>query len=108
MRVLLTGGTGNVGGAAVDRLVADGHEVTVIGRRAGLEVPGAAYLQADINDFDRLVSVMRGFDAIVHLAAHGSPFGQPGREVFRVNDLGTFNVYEAAAECGITRVVSAS
>lgn len=108
MRVLLTGGTGNVGKAAVARLSALDHGVTVIGRSAQSEVKNANYVQCDISDYDRLEEVMRGHDAVVHLAAHPSPVGLPGREVFRVNDLGTFNVFEAAAECGISRIVGAS
>ncbi len=109
MNVLLTGGTGRVGIACVKRLVRSGHKVTVIGRRAEMEVPaGASYEMCDINDYERLRAAMGGHEAIVHLAAIASPVGSPGREVFRVNDLGTFNVFEAAAETGISRVVGAS
>lgn len=108
MRVFLTGGTGNVGEAAVARLVEHGHEVTVIGRRAEMNTPGATYRQCDILDYDLLESLVRGHDTIVHLAAIPNPIGVPGRTVFEANDLGTFNVFEAAAECGIGRVVAAS
>ncbi len=108
MRVLLTGGTGNVGMAAVAHLVELGYDVTVIGRSADQDIPNARYVQCDINDYERLERVTQDHDAIVHLAARPSPVGVPGHEVFRVNDLGTFNVYEAAAEAGIRRIVSAS
>ena len=109
MKVLLTGGTGKVGVAAVRRLRASGHDVTVIGRREAMDVPdGAAYVQCDINDFDGVSKVMEGHDSIVHLAAIPTPHAVPGRDVFRVNDLGTFIVYEAAAKHGISRIVGAS
>ncbi|MFW5777514.1 MAG: NAD-dependent epimerase/dehydratase family protein [Spirochaetota bacterium] len=108
MRIIVTGGTGNVGVAAVEQLAQLGHKMTVIGRSANQDVRGATYLQCDINDYESLEDAVRGHDAIVHLAAHGGPIGRPGREVFRVNDLGTFNVFEAAAETGIRRVVGAS
>ncbi|MFW6291895.1 MAG: NAD-dependent epimerase/dehydratase family protein [Spirochaetota bacterium] len=108
MRIIVTGGTGNVGVAAVEQLAQLGHEMTVIGRSANQDVPGAVYRQCDISDYECLEDAVRGHDAVVHLAAHGSPVGRPGREVFRVNDLGTFNVFEAAAETGIRRVVGAS
>ncbi|MFP4377892.1 MAG: NAD-dependent epimerase/dehydratase family protein [Spirochaetales bacterium] len=108
MRVLVTGGTGSVG-RAVTRLLAEaGYEVTVIGRSARAEVEHATYEQCDVNDYDRLREVVEGHESIVHLAALRSPVGNPGREVFRVNDLGTFHVFEAAAEAGIGRVVAAS
>lgn len=108
MKVLVTGGTGNVGRAAVARLVEHGHAVTVIGRRPRLEIEGAAYAQCDINDFAALSEQMRGMEGVVHLAAIPHPSMAPGEEIFRVNCEGTFNVYRAAANAGIRRVVSAS
>jgi NAD-dependent epimerase/dehydratase family protein len=108
MRIFLTGGTGRVGAAAVARLLAAGHTLTVVGRRPALEVGAASYSQCDVNDFQTLQALMTGHDAVVHLAAITNPVSSPGRELMRVNLLGTFNVYEAAAECGISRVVCAS
>jgi nucleoside-diphosphate-sugar epimerase len=108
MRILLTGGTGNVGPAVIEHLSEAGHDVLTVGRREHMDVPGGRYLQRDINDYDALLDAMRGCDAVVHLAAIAHPMGRPGRELFRVNALGTFNVFEAAAECGIARVVGAS
>jgi hypothetical protein len=108
MRILVTGGTGNVGRAAVRRLVEHGHDVRVIGRRAELEIEGADYRRCDITDFDCLREHVEGMDGIVHLAAIPYPGGAPGQEVFRVNAVGTFNVYRAAADEGIPKIVSAS
>lgn len=108
MKVFITGGTGSVGEAAVKRFVDGGYGVKVIGRRPDMEIPGAEYAQCDINEFDSLAEQMAGYDAVVHLAAIPGPGGGPGRELFRVNDLGTFNVFEAAAAHGIERVVGAS
>jgi nucleoside-diphosphate-sugar epimerase len=51
---------------------------------------------------------MRGCDQVVHLAALASPVVGRPEEVFRVNAEGTFNVFQAAAEAGIRRVVQAS
>jgi len=51
---------------------------------------------------------MRGMEAVVHLAAIPAPAGHYGHTVFHVNCTGSVNVYEAAAEEKITRVVSAS
>ncbi len=108
MKVFLTGGTGNVGAAAVARLVDHGHEVTVVGRRANADVPGATYRQCDVGDYDCVTALMRGHDSVVHLAAIPNPVGNPGRAVFHSNAQGTFHVFEAAAENGISRVVAAS
>lgn len=108
MRVLITGGTGAVGQATVERLVRHGWEVRVIGRRAGFEIPGADYQVCDITNFVDVRNQMRGFDTVVHLAAVPNPRVSPGPEVFHINAVGTFNVYEAAAEEGIRKLVQAS
>ena len=108
MKVLVTGGTGNVGRTAVAYLLQQGYQVRVIGRRPNVTIEGAEYLQCDVNDFDRLLECTKGMEAIVHLAAIANPAFGPGQEIFRVNCAGTFNVFEAAARQGIKRVVTAS
>lgn len=108
MKVLITGGTGAVGQAVVKLLAEHGHELTVTGRREAVTVSSGRYISCDVTDYDSLRAIMKGHDAVVHLAAYNSPVGVAGRDVFRVNSVGTFNVFEAAAECGIRRVVGAS
>ncbi len=108
MRVLITGGTGSVGHATVERFVQHGWDVRVIGRRAGFEIPGAEYQVCDITNYDAVREQMRGFDTVVHLAAVPNPRVVPGPEVFHINTLGTFNIYEAAAAEGIGKLVQAS
>jgi UDP-glucose 4-epimerase len=108
MKVLVTGGTGNVGRAAVRRLVKNGHHVRVIGRRADIEIKGAEYHPCDITDYERLREHVRGQDGIIHLAAVPYPGGGPGQQVFHVNCTGTYNVYRAAADEGVARISNAS
>jgi NAD(P)-dependent dehydrogenase (short-subunit alcohol dehydrogenase family) len=107
VRILVTGGTGRVGIAVVARLARAGHDLTVIGRTARANVPGAHYAQCDINDPAAMRSAAVGMDAIVHLAAIPGPISR-SEEIFRVNCSGTFNLYEAAARAGIRRVVCIS
>lgn len=113
MKILLTGGTGNVGRAAVARLVQNGHTLRVVGRRPIEELDaklleGAEYVQCNVNDYAALREQVRGMEGIVHLAAIAFPGGGPSQEVFRVNCSGTYNVYQAAAEEGIKRISCAS
>ena len=108
MKILVTGGTGDVGRAAVAQLVSNGHQVTVIGRRAGIAVDGAQYRACDVTDFESLREQAKGMEGIVHLAAIRHPSLAPGQEIFRVNCTGTYNVFSAAADVGIKRIVSAS
>jgi nucleoside-diphosphate-sugar epimerase len=113
MNILVTGGLGSVGRPLVELLVKNGHTVKVIGRRPEAEVeaeliPGSAYASCDINDFSAIRQQVRGMDTIIHLAAIAAPMMAAGVEIFRINCAGTFNVYEAAAQEGIRRVVTAS
>jgi len=108
MKVLITGGTGSVGRAATERLVKNGWDVRVIGRRSHVEVPGAEYAVCDVTSFEDLCDKAVGCDAIVHLAAVPQPTEAPAPELMRVNVLGTVNVFQAAVRVGILRVVQAS
>jgi len=82
--------------------------VRVIGRTEGIAIEGAEYRACDTNDFGGLREQVRGMQAVVHLAAIRHPSLAPGQEIFRVNCAGTYNVYRAAADEGIQRVVVAS
>jgi len=116
MRIIVTGGIGNVGRTAVARLLRHGHEVRILDRSApeAIEeqlweaVRGAEYHQVDTTNYAGLAPLFEGMDAVVHLAAYASPHPATAHEIFRVNCDGTFNVYQAAANAGIKRVVSAS
>ena len=108
MKVLVTGAVGNVGRATVELLAADGHSIRIVGRRSGLHVAGAEYHACDVINYPRLVELTRGMDAVVHLAAMGNPSLGTPEQVFRTNCQGTFNVYQAAVEAGVRRVVAAS
>lgn len=108
MRVLVTGGTGAVGRAVVERLVNHGWDVRVIGRRAGFDLPGADYRVCDVADYAELREQMTGCQTVVHLAAVPNPRTVPGHELFQTNTAGTYNVYEAAAAKGIQKLVQAS
>lgn len=108
MRVLVTGATGSVGREVALLLVAHGHEVRVVGRRREAGLPGVDYRPCDVTDYATLKDAMRETEAIIHLAALPTPLHGPDEELFRINCAGSFNVYQAAAELGIRRVVSAS
>jgi UDP-glucose 4-epimerase len=108
VKVLVTGATGNVGPALVERLVACGDTVKVIGRKPGHVIPGAVYRSCDITDFPRLVEETRGMDAVAHLAAIPGPHMGGPEAIFLANCQGSMNVYQAASLAGIRRVVSAS
>lgn len=70
--ILVTGGAGYVGHVLVPRLLASGHTVTVYDTLYfGCRLPNAPELRVikgDIRNTAKLAAVMRGMDAILHLA----------------------------------------
>lgn len=114
MNILITGGLGGVGRPLVQQLLSHGHAVRIFDRNAAASadpstaVDAAEHMSGDVTDFTALRKAVRGMHAVIHLAALTHPAAGPGHEIFRVNAAGTFNVYEAAAQEGIRRVVCAS
>ena len=111
--VVVTGGSGKLGRACVRDLIDHGYDVTnvdVAPSRDDL----CPLVRADLADFGKALEVLAGVDerpradAVVHLAAIPAPGMVPNAEVFRVNTLSTYNVFEAARRLGITNVVWAS
>jgi CDP-paratose 2-epimerase len=110
MKALVTGGAGFIGSNLVQRLLEQGHEVTVYddlsrrGAAKNVDWLRAGYgsrwtlLQADIRDFDTLRAAVDGADVVYHLASQVAVTTsvQEPRHDFEVNALGTFNVLEAA------------
>ena len=77
VRVLVTGGAGYVGCVLVERLLGEGHAVTVFdnlmfGGRGLLPYfarPNFSFVRGDIRDREGLARVVRDADLIIHLAA---------------------------------------
>jgi nucleoside-diphosphate-sugar epimerase len=73
MKILLTGGTGFIGSAVLDQLVAAGHRVTAVVRsqKSSLQVQdaGATGIIGDLFDPRWLAAELRGHDAAIHTAA---------------------------------------
>ncbi|MDD1749678.1 MAG: SDR family oxidoreductase [Methanothrix sp.] len=118
MRVLVTGGAGYIGSVLTRNLLRSGHEVTVLdallfGRDSVRELRGKSrytLVEGDIRD-DGLVSrLVRGKDAVVHLAAIvGDPACAGNPEVAKsVNVEGTEVIARAAQRAGVGRFVFAS
>lgn len=108
MKILITGGTGNIGSVTAAHLIENGHQVRVVSLEENADIPSAEYIQGDITDYASLGDMLAGCEAVVHLAAIAAPSMAPADKLFDINVRGTFNVFEAAAKAGIKRVVQAS
>jgi UDP-N-acetylglucosamine 4-epimerase len=116
-RVLVTGGAGFIGSHLVDALLAHGSEVRVLddfstGKRENLSHvrDRVDLLEGSICDLDTCQRACEGATFVLHQAALGSvprSMSNPARSL-EVNVSGTANVFMAARDCGVSRVVYGS
>ena len=105
--VVLTGGTGFLGRATAERLLADGFAVRVLARRlpaAWERVDGADYAVADLGaGVD--AGLLEGATAVVHCAAETAG-SWPEHQRNSID--ATENILRAAAEAGVRRIIHVS
>lgn len=112
-RVLLTGGTGTLGGYLTDRLLAEGYTVTCLNRDAHRQAvyqarfPAVKCYLADICDYDAMLNACLGQDIVIHAAAlKRVDTGELAiTEFARVNITGTQTVARAASEALVAQAV---
>ncbi|MER7048667.1 NAD-dependent epimerase/dehydratase family protein [Streptomyces jumonjinensis] len=102
--VLLTGAAGGLGTLMRGLLPAYGYELRLFDARPIEGEPTA--ITAELADTGALREAVRGVDAIIHLA--GISLEAPFAKILRSNIEGTYNLYEAAREEGVRRIVFAS
>ncbi len=102
-RILVTGMSGLIGGA-VRRHLEGRYELTALNRS---KVEGVPTVQADIADFASIRPAFEDQHTVVHLAASARG-GDPWERVRDPNLIGVHNVFEAARQAGVSRVVFAS
>jgi UDP-glucose 4-epimerase len=117
-RVLITGGAGLIGSHIADLAVQEAQEVIVLdsfvrGKRenlAGAMASGrVTVVEGDIRDRKLLAELMRGVDVVFHQAAiRITQCAEEPRLALEVLADGSFNVFEAAVEGRVKRVVAAS
>lgn len=106
MRLLITGINGIIG-TVLYKALKDKHDVYGLDRE---EPFSDRVLSADIADYGHLTNVIRQFnplDAIIHLAGDPSVHAT-WESVLKANIIGTRNIFEAARELQVPRVVYAS
>lgn len=120
MNILVTGGAGYIGSHAAQRLVADGHRVTVLdnlkrGHRAAALAAGVAegdVLDLDLRQTDALAVELRdrAIEAVIHFAALtyvGESVEQP-LAYYDNNTAGSVSLLRAMQSAGVKRIVFSS
>ncbi len=111
MHVLVTGGAGFIGSNLAERLIGEGHQVSIIdnlstGKRANLR-SDAEFFEFNIADLDSIKDIFQRKDVVFHVAAipRISRSIENPAETFNSNVTGTLNVLLAARDAGVKRVV---
>lgn len=114
MKVLLTGSAGYIGAVAHEELRDAGHEVTGLdlGWYAGCDLgPGPEPLETIVADVrDVRDEQLRGFDAVVHLAAiSNDPIGELNEDItYAINERASVSLAERARDAGVERFIFSS
>jgi UDP-glucose 4-epimerase len=115
MNYFITGGAGFIGSSLADRLLADGHRVTVYDNFStgfrefiaeAAKNPRFTLVEGDLLDEKRLTEAMKGADFVFHFAANADVrFGadHPRRDLEQ-NTIATFNVLNAMRENGVREI----
>ncbi|HEY2434206.1 MAG TPA: SDR family oxidoreductase [Vicinamibacterales bacterium] len=114
MKVLVTGHHGYIGSVMTDVLAQAGHQVTGLdtylyeGADFGPGPRPVPAIRKDIRDVT--ASDLRGFDAVIHLAAlSNDPLGCLDEScTYDINHLGSVSLARAAKEAGVSRYLFAS
>src|SRR3954470_18449181 len=114
MRVLITGHNGYIGSVLAPMVRAAGHDIVGLDSflfeagtfgRNGSQIDA---LRMDLRDVQ--VDDLRGFDAVMHLAAlSNDPLGDVNPQVtYDINHLGSVRLARLAKEAGVSRLIFAS
>jgi nucleoside-diphosphate-sugar epimerase len=107
--IFVTGATGFIGTKLVNELIRQGHVVHALTRaksnREGLDHERIKLVQGDIMNRGSLVAGMKGCSHVFHLAAYAKNWASDPNIFYDYNVVGMRNVFEAAKQTGVQRVV---
>ncbi len=107
-RICVTGASGRAGRVTVAELLSHDYDVAATDRVPPPHDLGTEVLLADLTEHGQALEVMAGADGVVHLANIPAPGIHTPATTFNANMAMNFNVFMAAAQAGLERVVWAS
>ena len=123
MKVIVTGGVGRLGIYTINELMSKGHEVVSTDSKPGMDIP-CEFIGVDLRETERLRSLFKKANAVVHLARVRFPYTETGfdyvshswktpdvlgdAERFNHNVAITYNVLAAAWEAEVNKIVLGS
>lgn len=117
-KLFVTGATGFIGSALIQKLLAAGHAVTGLSRKKPTfplgftgtaeslwEHPNFTWVEGDIQSLKSLKSAMQGAEGVFHLAGYAKNYS-PDKSIYtKINVDGMRNVFIAAKEQGVKKIV---
>jgi nucleoside-diphosphate-sugar epimerase len=107
-RICVTGASGKAGRAVVRDLREHGYDVAATDIASSKEDVEHGAVRADLTDYGQALEVLKDVHAVIHLANIPAPGIHTPAVTFNTNMAMNFNVFHAAAACGLDRVVWAS
>ncbi len=111
MRYFITGGTGFLGSTLAKRLIKENNEVIIYGRNIlkgkELEKDGIIFIEGDLIQKEKIVTICKNVDYIFHSGAFSSPWGKY-QDFHNSNVLGTQNIVDAALKNNVKRLIHVS
>ena len=114
MKILVTGGGGFIGSHLCEKLVHDGHKVTIIdnfciGRKSNLKTikNKVKIFNKDIRNYDSIKYLFKKIDVVFHLAALADivPSIENPDDYYRTNVTGTYNILKLSLENKVKRFI---
>ena len=117
-RLFVTGATGFIGSTIIQKLLSEGHIVTGMSRKkpeyppgfsgdrsALWEHPNFTWVEGDIQSVDALKMAMSGAEGAFHLAGYAKNYSRDRSIYTKINVDGMRNVFIAAKELGVKKIV---
>mgnify|MGYP006279560049 CR=1 FL=1 len=112
MRVLVTGANGHIGSNVVRQALEEGIDVVPFVRKTSdtraIDPLGLDYAYGDVRNAESLVDAAMGCDAIIHTAAVYKNWARDPDDIIEPAVEGTKNIFIAASEAGVDRIVYTS
>ena len=106
LRVLVTGSSGLIGRVVVQTL-GEKYMFSGLDRARPEQAPDIPTTLADVSHFDAIRPAFEGMHTVIHLAADAGMHA-PWESVLPNNIVATYNVFEAARQAGVKRLIFAS
>lgn len=108
-KVLVTGGSGFIGGALINELAAKGIETVTIcrGKHPDIDKLGVTHFRGDIRNRQLVKDAAKGCDVVFHVAAKAGIWGA-WKDYYSINVTGTENILQACHANNVSALVYTS